>query len=113
MALRLVPVAVVVWGAALACVHAPDAAPGVAAALWAVAGATLLAGFASSRATRGRVHRHVVVILVVAAAAGAAAASHIALAQPARAAVAEAAILGGRALTVHATVVGKVERSGA
>lgn len=52
----------------------------------------------------------VLVVVSLALAGAAAAASHVAMAQPARAAAAGFAVEGGRAIEVHATVIGKVER---
>ena len=50
-------------------------------------------------------------LIAVSLAMAAAAASHVALAQPGRAAASELAIGGGRAIVVHATVTGKAERT--
>ncbi|MFE5408819.1 ComEC/Rec2 family competence protein [Microbacterium sp. NPDC056569] len=56
--------------------------------------------------------RRALVIVGLACAASAAAASHVAMAQPARTAVADLALDGGRAVGIRAHVVGKVERRG-
>jgi competence protein ComEC len=95
----------------MSCVFAPDAAPGVATGLWVVTFLLLAAAGALPRwMPRADVRRHVVVIVILAIASAAAAASHVALAQPPREAATELAIDGGRAITVEATVTGKVER---
>ena len=107
-ALRLVPVAAAVWAVALAVVMIPDAAPLVAAALWVVVAAALSTAMIRSRRTR--VRGHLIAIVILAASGAAATASHVAFAQPARDAVADLSITGGRSLAMQATVVGKVER---
>jgi len=112
--LRLLPVAMAAWAAALCATLAPGAAPVIAATAWTACLTALLSLAVSRRQRNGDVLRprraHVGVILVFALAAAAGAASHVALAQPARDDVAHFALSGGRALTAHATVVGKVER---
>ncbi|GAA1952056.1 ComEC/Rec2 family competence protein [Microbacterium deminutum] len=109
--LRLVPAAAAAWAASLAAVMAPDAAPALAIVLWSVAILVIVAAAAwTGRGAPRFVRGQVIAVVVLAAAAGAAAASHAALAQPERVAVAELAIDGGRAITVEATVTGKVER---
>ncbi len=99
------PVAAAVWIVAAVAVLAPAAAGFVAAGLW--LGAVGLAAMVW-RARRGRI---VWVIAAVSVAVAAAAASHSALAQPAREAAVTLAVDGGRAIEVHATVVGKAERT--
>lgn len=108
-ALRLVPVAAGVWAAALTAIFAPDAASAVAVALWVAAFVVVAIGAVRARsATRRR--RLATVVVAFALAAGGAAASHVALAQPARGAVTDLGLTGGRAVLVEASVVGKVER---
>lgn len=105
------PVAAAAWASALTSVLVPDAAPLVALVLWAVALVVVLAAAVSARRGTQTVVRGTVIAVVVLSAAGAAAAaSHVALAQPERVAVAGLAIDGGRAITLEATVTGKVER---
>jgi competence protein ComEC len=120
----LVPVAGACWAVAAAATLAPGASPWIALALWAIvlalaAGVLRLSttqGASRHRgtATRFRLPRHVVrravVVAVLAASVSAAAASHVALAQPARSAVADLALAGGRAVDIRADVVGKIER---
>lgn len=104
--LRLVPVAVVAWGAAGIATQVPTASPGIAAGLWAAVAAVLVVSRwmpSSTRATAA--------LAAVALACAAAVAGHVALAQPTRAAASALDVDGGRVLTVEATVVGKVERS--
>ena len=62
----------------------------------------------NARRRRGR-RGHALVVVVLLTAAAAAAASHVALAQPSRVAAEGFALGGGRAVVVHATIVGKVE----
>ena len=120
LALRLVPVAVMAWASAMLCVLVPAAAPVVGATCWAGAAAVIAipAAIGSGRPrprradtrTAGRQVRMIVAVAALSLSAAAAAASHVAMAQPARDAIDAAALTGGRALTVDATVVGKVER---
>ncbi len=113
LTLRLVPVAGAAWAVALTAVLLPDAAPGIAAALWSIVAVMLAVSVLQTQSKRrARIGGHVVVITIFALACAAAAASHVALAQPAREAVAELSIGGGRAITVHAVIAGKVERRG-
>lgn len=105
-ALRVAPVAGGAWVVAYVSTVAPQAAAPLALSLWAAA---LLAVAALLR-IRGPRARILTLIVVVAFAAAAAAASHVALAEPARAAARELGLSGGRAIAVHATVTGKVER---
>jgi competence protein ComEC len=113
--LRVVPVAAAAWVTAGAAILLPAAAAGMAVALWiAVLAATAIAGVralrpASHGGSRAGVRR-AAVVAVLAAAASAAVASHVALAMPARDAVAEFAMSDGRAFEVVADVVGKIER---
>lgn len=109
LTLRLVPVAAAAWVAALTAILAPDAAPGVAAALWATTLGLVAWPAVRARAVTRR-RRLMTVIAAFALAAAAAAASHVALAQPARDAVTGLGLTGGRAVVVEASVVGKVER---
>ncbi|WP_344067098.1 ComEC/Rec2 family competence protein [Microbacterium pumilum] len=109
--LRLAPVAAAAWATGLCAVLVPDAAPGLALGLWAVVGVVLIVAATSIRRGRPPFARgRIIAVVVFAVAASAAVASHVALAQPARVAVAELAISGGRAIAVEATVTGKVER---
>ncbi len=96
--LRLVPAVALAWAAAAAATLSPALAAPVAAAAW------LLALGALGMPIRGRA---VVVLTLVAAAATA---SHVALAQPHRAFVAELRLEGGRAVEISAVVTGKAER---
>lgn len=110
---RLVPVAAAAWATALATTFVPIIAGPVALTLWASAGA-LVVTMARRRTqpapSRSRLGRRGVVIGVLLLVAAAATASHVALAQPARDGAAGLAVSGGRALTIDATVTGKVER---
>ncbi|MGX5770742.1 ComEC/Rec2 family competence protein [Microbacterium trichothecenolyticum] len=124
LGLRLVPVAGACWAVAATATLAPGASPWIALALWAIvlALAAVVLRLSTTQgasryrgtATRFRLPRHVVrravVVAVLAAAVSAAAASHVALAQPARSAVADLALAGGRAVDIRADVVGKIER---
>jgi len=112
--LRLVPVAGGVWITAFAATHVPDSAPLMAVVLWLVALGGLGAAAAETRRATGsrRAARLALAVLALTLAASAAAASHVALAQPDRTSAAAVATAGGRALTVSATVTGKIERRG-
>jgi competence protein ComEC len=106
--LRLVPVAALVWGAAIAALLQPGLA-GVFAGVSGLGAAAAMIG--AWRA--GRRHRRwttAVSLAVVSLALAAAVCGQVALAQPARAAASALGIDGGRAIDVHALVVGKVER---
>ncbi|WP_438352854.1 ComEC/Rec2 family competence protein [Microbacterium sp. CJ88] len=106
--LRLVPVAGVAWIAAGWTTAVPDSAAAVAAVMWV---ATTVGVFALlvPKLRAHRTTRICVVLGVISLSLGAATASTVALAQPARQAAAQLPTGGGRALTVDATVVGKVE----
>lgn len=104
--LRLVPVAAVVWGAAIAAVLQPD----LAAVLAGVGGLGAAAAIIGARRASSRRRRTAVSLAVVSLALAAAVCGQVALAQPARAAASALGIDGGRAIDVHALVVGKVER---
>ncbi|HEX5728158.1 ComEC/Rec2 family competence protein [Microbacterium sp.] len=108
--LRLVPVALAAWAAALVTTMHPGAGAPVALALWTL---SLLALASIVQAGRsGRMRRrigHSGAIVVLALVAAAAAASHGALAQPARAEAERFALGGGRAVILQAIVTGKVE----
>ncbi|GAA3770680.1 ComEC/Rec2 family competence protein [Microbacterium kribbense] len=106
--LRLVPAAAAGWGAAGAAVYLPHAAAWIAGALWAAA-LVLVA----VTARPGRRRRTLWAIAAVSLALAAAAASHVALAQPARDVAVHLGVGGDRAISVHATVVGKAERTAA
>ncbi|MGK3952810.1 ComEC/Rec2 family competence protein [Microbacterium sp. I2] len=113
--LRLVAVAAAAWVTGGAAILLPAAAAGMAVALWIVVlAATAVAGVRAlrpaSRGDRRAGVQRTAVVAVLAAAASAAVASHVALAMPAREAVAEFAMSDGRAFEVVADVVGKIER---
>lgn len=108
MTLRLVPVAGAAWAVALLATILPGAAGVMALGLWAAALGCLAWTAGRGRPAARRGHRRVIVTLALCAAA--AAASHVAAAQPARQEALELDVIGGRAVEVHATVVGKVER---
>ncbi|MGU3644892.1 ComEC/Rec2 family competence protein [Microbacterium sp. C23T] len=125
LGLRLVPVAAACWAVAAAAILAPAASPWIALTLWAlVLGLTTAVLSLSTRdghpsrqgGARARFRmpraavRRALVIVVLAGAASAAAASHVALAQPARTAVEDLALTGGRAVAIRADVIGKIER---
>lgn len=106
LTLRLVPVAACAWLTAWSATQVPQLAPGIALGLWAATLAALIAVAAKP----GRRSRLWPLIVVLALGASAAAASHVALAQPAREAALGLPMAGGRAVTISADVVGKVER---
>ncbi|MFT4136463.1 ComEC/Rec2 family competence protein [Microbacterium sp.] len=105
--LRLVPVAAAAWVAASVATHAPEAARVVAGCLWAGVVVVLML---AARARRGSLRTAAALAAVALASAGGVA-TQVAIAQPARALAASLAVEGGRAVTVVATVVGKVEPS--
>lgn len=111
---RLVPVAAGAWiaGGTLT-VHAGIAGT-AAAVLWVAAAASVMTAIIlrTPGSARGRT-RAVAVVIGITFAVAAAVATHIAAAEPNRARVASAEIAGGRALSVEATAVGKIERSAA
>ncbi|KRB38152.1 competence protein ComEC [Microbacterium sp. Root180] len=98
------------WVTAWCATRWPDAAAGVALALWAACLGALALFAMWATAGRTRTARVSALVMVIAIAAGAAAASHVALANPSRHAVLGLEIMNGRAVIVEATVVGKVER---
>ncbi|PZU46235.1 MAG: competence protein ComEC [Microbacterium sp.] len=103
---RLVPVAAAAWiAAALTIVH-PDAAVAAAITGWLGAGTALLL---AARMTAGR--RTWCALCAVCLAAAAAASTHVALAEPARSALREVDVSGGRSLILELTAVGKIEHS--
>lgn len=106
-ALRLVPVAAAAWSTAGIASIVPALAAPLAVLLWLLS-VTVVAWNVRRRA--GSRVAVTAVIVVLAAAAAAAVASHVALAQPARARVAELTLEGGRAITMVAQVTGKIER---
>ncbi|WP_424449510.1 ComEC/Rec2 family competence protein [Microbacterium arborescens] len=117
--LRLLPVAVTTWAAALLATRYPQSAALLAITLWGIAGATTFAlsrvrgrgpmhGHAWRTAGRGRLRAG---IGIVALAFAAAAVSHVAMSAPERERVSSLPVTGGRALTVEAEVTGKIERS--
>lgn len=100
----MLPVALVAWAGAGAAIVFPEHATALAVALWVVAVLALAIAARGSRPTTAA-------LIAVAFAVAAGAASHVALAQPARDAVADLPITGGRSATFEVDVVGKVERS--
>lgn len=102
--LRLLPVAGAAWAGAGAAITFPEHAGVWAVVLWAAAVAFLGVALRRARPT-------VLALVAVSFAVAAAAASHVALAQPAREAVAGLEVDGGRSVTFEVDVVGKVERS--
>lgn len=103
---RLVPVAAAAWVAASLAILHPEGAGVAAAALWASSAVALVVALRVRDPSRT-----VVAIFAVALAVGAGTVTHVALAHPARVAAAALEIDGGRALTVEATAVGKLEPS--
>src|SRR5690606_23561665 len=107
--LRLVPVAASTWAAGAVSILVPAAAPSVALALWCAALLLTAVGGLRSMQRIPRPARRVALVVAVLALVGAAsAASHVAMTAPSRAAAAAFAVEGGRAIEVHATVIGKV-----
>ncbi|MFJ6679510.1 ComEC/Rec2 family competence protein [Microbacterium sp. NPDC091382] len=102
--LRLLPVALAAWAGAGAAIVFPEHATALAVALWVAAVLGLAVAARGARPTT-------VALIAVAFAVAGGAASHVALAQPAREAVAGLQITGGRSATFEVDVVGKVERS--
>lgn len=94
------------WAAAGAATWHPSIAPGLAVVLWATAVVAVAAG---ARARGG--WRTGAAVLAICAAGAAAVATHVAVAEPSRAAAAALPHDGGRALELRATVVGKIERT--
>lgn len=109
--LRLAPTACTAWITALICIHAPEVAWALGVSLWLAALLVTAIIIVPGRREDARRTSIAAVIAIVALGAGAAAASHVALAQPAREAVASIAA-DGRDAVVQARVVGKVERRG-
>ncbi|MGZ0710751.1 ComEC/Rec2 family competence protein (plasmid) [Coraliomargarita sp. W4R53] len=110
--MRLVPMVALTWLVSVAVTARPNAAAGVAVLLWLVTLLPLVAMLVLPRSTRAgrQIRTTVAVVLIVSAAAGAATATHVAFASSARAAVSALGLTGGRAITVEALVVGKVEQ---
>lgn len=100
----MLPVAGAAWAGAGAAITFPEHAGVWAVVLWAAAVAFLGVALRRARPT-------VLALVAVSFAVAAAAASHVALAQPARDAVAGLEVDGGRSVTFEVDVVGKVERS--
>ncbi|WP_394289109.1 ComEC/Rec2 family competence protein [Microbacterium sp.] len=116
--LRLLPVAAVTWAGAGAAILLPGSAVWIAGGLWAASvGAIALAGAVARRhrsaapPTGGRRPITALALAAVALAFAGAAASHVAAAEPERSSLAALEISGGRALTIDADVVGKIETS--
>ncbi len=103
--LRLLAVASIVWTAAAASVLVPEAAAWIAGA--SAMGALTILGIAARR--EARTWAALVTVALAFAGAGAA---QVAIVQPTRAHVADLATGNGRAVTVDAVVVGKVEPRG-
>ncbi|WP_137843474.1 ComEC/Rec2 family competence protein [Microbacterium sp. 2FI] len=107
-AVRLAAVAASVWAVCLAAVHAPEITGALATVLWCCAlGAVAIAARTRRRTRRGRL---AAAVIVLALAGSAAAASHVAFAQPPRAALEDPRFGGGRAITVSLEATGKIER---
>ncbi|MDT3343759.1 DUF4131 domain-containing protein [Microbacterium aquilitoris] len=102
--LRLLPVALAGWAGAGAAISFPEHAVALAVIFWVVAALALVIAARTSLPTT-------VALIAVAFAVAGGAASHVALAQPAREAVAGLQITGGRTAAFEVDVVGKVERS--
>ncbi|MHC2999009.1 ComEC/Rec2 family competence protein [Microbacterium sp. HJ5] len=107
--LRLVPVAVAAWTAAMVSVLQPEVAPLLAAGCGAAAMGTVAWALRRPPTAAPRLRLPMVVVVFALCAAGVAA-SHVALSAPARAGLHDLSLTGGRAVTVEATVTGKVER---
>lgn len=103
--LHLLPVVAAAWIAAGVATHIPASAPGLAIGAWMLVVAVIVTAFRA----RSSGMRRALVIMVLAVCAAAASASHVALAQPARDALLERAVDGGRAIDVEAVVTGKIE----
>lgn len=108
-ALRLAPVAAAAWASGLAATVRPAWAVWIALVLWCGALGALAWAALRRHGDEARAARVSSVVVVLTLAAGAAAASHVAVAQPAREAALAIDLSDGRAVVVHATVVGKVE----
>nr|WP_206686677.1 MULTISPECIES: ComEC/Rec2 family competence protein [Microbacterium] len=104
--MRLVPVALTAWLTAAIAIQLPGSAGPVAAGCGVTGIAALV--IASRRAR----WRTVLSLAAVSLAVAGAAAAHVAIAEPARAAVVSLDHSGGRVLEMRMLVVGKVERSG-
>jgi competence protein ComEC len=120
--LRLVPVAALVWGSAIVALLAPGFSAVLALVLAVGSVSTIVVAIVGARAgsgpadhapaSRGPRTKRVITAMALGAAGFAlagAVSAHVALAQPSRVS-AGTAIDGGRAIEVHAVVVGKVER---
>lgn len=106
--LRLVPVAAAAWLVAGVSILAPAISPLLAVLLWTAAFGTIV--WIARGRVGDRMPRHLLPIVVLSLVAAAGAASHVAFAQPGRLAAAAVSVDGGRAISLTATVVGKVER---
>lgn len=102
---RLVPIAAAVWATAALAILQPQSAGVVSGVCWAGALAVLLLAL---RRTSGRTWY---ALLAVSLAAAATVAGHVAMAEPARAALRAVDVSGGRSLRLDVTAVGKIERS--
>ncbi|WP_424445727.1 ComEC/Rec2 family competence protein [Microbacterium sp. CH-015] len=112
---RLVPVAAAAWIAAAWATAQPAQAGAVALVLWMAAVLAVAVAIVAARGRPGMGMRLApgvapgIAAVVLACAAGVC--THVAAAEPARTAAADLPTAGGRALTIEATAVGKIERS--
>lgn len=110
--LRLLPVAVGVWVAALVTTNDPDVAGILAAALWTAATGMLAVTILRRRfCDDSRPRRTGIAIATVTLAFAAAAVSHTAMSVPDRARVLALPLTGGRVVAIEADVTGKIESS--
>jgi competence protein ComEC len=105
--LRVVPVAAATWVVAAIVIHVPVVAPWLSVALWSGVIGLLIA--VAVRTPRTTARRRMLLLTLLALSGAAAAASHVALAVPARDALDERVIQGGRSLAFDLVVTGKVE----
>ncbi|TQJ32063.1 ComEC/Rec2 family competence protein [Microbacterium sp. SLBN-146] len=106
---RLVPVVLTSWGVALWTTHNGDA-PLLSVTFWVLGVVVVLClAVLSGLGVRRRGVRHAAAIIVLALACGAAVATHVTIGAHDRSTLAEAALDGGRAIDVRATVSGKIE----
>jgi competence protein ComEC len=106
LTLRLVPVAACAWVAAWFATRFASSAPAIACGLW----VATLAAVGAVAVVRAQTARLWALVAALALAAAAAASSHVAFVLPDREAVQSLPVTGGRAVIVHAEVVGKIER---
>ncbi|WP_312676405.1 ComEC/Rec2 family competence protein [Microbacterium sp.] len=108
---RLVPVAAAAWIAAAWATAQPAQAGVVALVLWMAAVLAVAVAIVAARGRPGMGMRLAPGIAAVVLACAAGVCTHVAAAEPARTAAADLPTAGGRALTIEATAVGKIERS--